>query len=122
MSNKNIVLHPVDPATGELDTNTNLYPKTTIKNVEGLNEKLSGTYTTCTLPEFSGAGNKAIEVSGVTANSTPILDVITSTTADTAATQLEAWSHIYAATTAENTITFYSDGATSEITVAVKGY
>lgn len=79
-------------------------------------------YTTCTLPAFTAAGNKAVTVSGVTANSTPILDVVTSTTAATAETQIEAWSHIYAATTSANTITFYSNAATSEITVSVKSY
>ena len=79
-------------------------------------------YTTCTLPVFTAAGSKAVTVSGVTANSNPVLDVYIDTAANVAA-YTEAWSHIYRADTSANTITFYSDAATSTaLTVMVKDY
>ena len=80
------------------------------------------TYREVTLPAFTAAGSKDVTVTGCTANSHPVLDVVTSTTQATAETQIEAWSHIYAAQSKANAITFYSDGATTQITVAVKGY
>ena len=79
-------------------------------------------YTTCTLPVFTAAGSKAVTVSGVTANSNPVLDVYIDTATNVAA-YTEAWSHIYRADTSANTITFYSDAATStQLTVMVKDY
>ena len=79
-------------------------------------------YTTCTLPVFTAAGSKAVTVSGVTANSNPVVDVYIDTAANVA-TYTEAWSHIYRADTSANTITFYSDAATSTaLTVMVKDY
>lgn len=79
-------------------------------------------FTTCTLPIFSAAGSQAVTVSGVTANSHPVLDVYIDTAAHATA-YTEAWSHIYKADTSANTITFYSDAATSTaLTVMVKDY
>lgn len=79
-------------------------------------------FTTCTLPIFSAAGSKAVTVTGVSADSNPILDVYISSASDVA-TMTEAWSHIYRADTSANTITFYSDAATSvALTVMVKDY
>ena len=79
-------------------------------------------YTTCTLPVFTAAGSKAVTVSGVTANSNPVLDVYIDTVANISL-YTEAWSHIYRADTSANTITFYSDSATSTaLTVMVKDY
>lgn len=79
-------------------------------------------YTTCTLPVFTAAGSKAVTVSGVTANSNPVLDVYIDTAANLP-TYAEAWSHIYRADTSTNTITFYSDAETStQLTVMVKDY
>jgi len=79
-------------------------------------------YTTCTLPVFTKAGSKAVTVSGVTANSHPVLDVYISS-AENVVDCTESWSHIYRADTAANKITFYSDAATStQLTVMVKDY
>lgn len=79
-------------------------------------------YTTCTLPIFTAAGSKAVTVSGVTASSNPVLDVYIDTVANISS-YTEAWSHIYKADTSADTITFYSDAATSTaLTVMVKDY
>lgn len=81
-----------------------------------------GKFTTCTLPIFSTAGSQAVTVSGVTANSNPVLDVYIASASDVS-TMTEAWSHIYRADTSADTITFYSDDATSTaLTVMVKDY
>lgn len=82
----------------------------------------ANTYTTCVLPAFTGAGSATVSVPGVTGNSTPILSVVPSTDAATAAEQYKSWSKIYAAKSDNGKIIFYSNGATSQITVAVKGY
>ena len=82
-------------------------------------------YTTCQLGAFAAAGSKDVTgITGLTANSTPILDVVTSTTAATAETELEDWSKIYHAdTTANGTIRFYANDATSQtLTISVKGF
>ena len=82
----------------------------------------TSTYTTCTLPMFTAAGSTAVTVSGVTASSNPVLDVYIDTSSNVSA-YVEAWSHIYRADTSANTITFYSDAATSTaLTIMVKGY
>lgn len=80
------------------------------------------TYTTCVLPAFTEAGSKTVNVPGVTGDSTPILSVVPSTDAAEAAEQYKSWSKIYAAKSDNGKIIFYSNGATSQITVAVKGY
>ena len=82
----------------------------------------SETYTTCTLPKFGSATSQNVAISGVTANSHPVLDVYIDATGNVSACN-EAWSHIYKADSYNGGITFYSDAATSTaLTIMVKGY
>ena len=96
-------------------------------NVPSSNNKLVTsdkvfTYTTCTLPVFAAAGSQNVNVSGITLDSHPILDIYIEDPSSVSAC-LEAWSHIYRADVYSGGITFYSDAATNmSLTVLIKGY
>lgn len=86
---------------------------------------LSETYTTITLPAFSTAGLKRVNLSGITSSSHPILDIVipNNTSSSSIKAMMDAWAHIYNAETGAGVITFYSDAATTtQLTIAVKGY
>lgn len=83
-----------------------------------------GGYLTCELPAFTNLETSAsatVSVSGITADDHPVLDVITSTDATVAETQISDWSKIYAATTGNGTITFYANDITSQaLNISIK--
>lgn len=54
-----------------------------------------------------------VSVVGLTADDTPIIDVLPSDTYETAQQQIDAWSEIYRAVAGENKLTVYSTGATT---------
>lgn len=87
-----------------------------------LTGKQNRTFTTCSLPVFSAAGSKNVAISGVTADSHPILSVYIDTAANADAIN-EDWSKIYRADSYNGGITFYSSGSTAAVrTVMVSGY
>lgn len=100
----------------------------TVKTINGYN--IGGSYTTFnvgasdtwTSDSTTGGVYHDYTVSGVTADSTPILSpVLASKTNYT--TILEQWSKIFRATTAANKIRLYAtEAVTAAITIAVKGY
>lgn len=100
--------------------------------IAGTAYNITGTYTTCSLgTTWSGSApnfSQAVRVSGVSANSSPTLDVLiasNATQADIDAAN-ENWGKVYAAVTSDangGTITFYAtEKTTAAITVQVKGF
>ncbi len=80
------------------------------------------TFTTCTLPIFTAAGTKTVEVLGMTSSSHPTLDVYIADAEEVDSCR-DAWSHIYRVISGTDQLTFYSDDATERsITVLVKDY
>ena len=72
--------------------------------------------------EGSGPYTQTVAVSGMLASDTPIIDLLPSTDAETAAAELEAWSMIYRIDTAADSITVYaSEATTQEITIQILG-
>lgn len=72
---------------------------------------VSTTYTASIATGWSGSAapySKAVTVNGITANDTPIIDLVPSSTYATAQKEIEAWGYVYRAVTAANTITFYA--------------
>lgn len=97
--------------------------------IAGTAYNITGTYTTCSLgTTWSGSApnfSQAVTVSGVSANSSPTLDVLIASNATQADidTANENWGKVYAAVTSANTITFYAtEKTTAAITVQVKGF
>lgn len=68
-------------------------------------------YTTWTGSE--APYTQEVSVVGLTADDTPIIDVLPSSTYETAQQQIDAWSEIYRAVAGENKLTVYSTGATT---------
>ena len=60
--------------------------------------------------------SKAVTISGLLANDTPIVDLVASSTYSDAEAQIEAWGYVYRAVTSANTLTLY---ATEKPTVAM---
>jgi hypothetical protein len=52
--------------------------------------------------------HQAVTIDGIAASDEPIIDLVSSSTFETAAQEDDQWGNIYKATTAENTITFYA--------------
>ena len=78
----------------------------------------SKTYTANVSTEWSGTEapyTQTITVSGMTSNDNPIVDVVPSTTFDTAKTQIAEYGKIYKITTSTNSITVYATEKTEEI-------
>ena len=78
----------------------------------------SKTYTANVSTTWSGTKapyTQTISVSGITVNDNPIVDVVPSTTFDTAKTQISEFGKIYKITTAADSITVYSTEKTSTV-------
>lgn len=89
--------------------------------------KAETTNTTVSLPAASWVGAAApytqtVNVTGILATDTPIIDVVVSSTVATGIDEVAAWACITKAKTGAGTITFscYEDKPTTDITVAVK--
>ena len=78
----------------------------------------SKTYTANVSTTWTGTAapyTQTISVSGITVNDNPIVDVVPSTTFDTAKTQISEFGKIYKITTAADSITVYSTEKTSTV-------
>ena len=119
-----------DMGGGEADLNNLKKDVNALKSsVAGLNTSLAGkaskfltTATIGTVWSGSGPYTQSITVSGVLASDAPIIDLLPSTDANTAAAELDAWSKIYRIDTAANSITVYASEVTElAVTIQILG-
>ena len=86
-------------------------------NVANINSKLNR-WATVDVPKFGSATSQTITVQGMTANDHPIASIIITSNV---AKYYDIWSHIYRITSGNNSVTFYSDAATTDkCTVGIK--
>ena len=72
---------------------------------------ISTTYTATVATGWSGSAapySKAVTITGLLATDKPIVDLVASSTYETAEAQIEAWGYVYRAVTAANKLTLYA--------------